>query len=52
MKTFFDENQVLNLVELMQVRGGDGKNTGDPGEVSDDIILPPPPPPPPSGGTQ
>jgi len=42
MKTIFDENQVLNMMELIQVRGGDGGGSGDPGDPGEDIVLPPP----------
>jgi|GEM_PF-3064024 len=44
MKTIFDENQVLNMMELIQVRGGDGGGSGDPGNSGEDIVPPPPPP--------
>ena len=42
MKTIFDENQVLNMMELIQVRGGDGGGSGDPGDPGEDIVPPPP----------
>jgi len=43
MKTIFDENQVLNMMELIQVRGGDGDgSSGEPGNPGEDIVPPPP----------